>query len=420
MKIIQRVIKITAKGAKDFRKERKGLKTSDLSFAPLAASLRPLRLVFFITLFLTHHFGFSQSAESATLIVCPPSIPKSETASVKTIAAYINKHYTTEKEKITAIYCWLAHNIAYDVAKAAALISTSTESYDKEQAVKHTLKVRKGVCQDYAELMEALCRQCGIKVYPVYGIVRRQGQIGEAHAWIAAWIDRQWRIYDPTWGAGYVNDGVFTQQFNSEFYDISPKDAVKSHLPLDPMWQLLSYPISVESFYRGDFQENTSRKPFHFSDTIALFERQDTIQQCYDIMRRIEAGGIYNQATVDYLDHLNSIIENDKVDSFNDGVFAFNDAVAALNDYFNYFNRQFTPEKSKTEVVRMLRTAETGIQTAIQRFQSIKNPSPELLRNMNDIASKMKTMSQQLAEQNQFVEKYFNTDSAQRKMLFMK
>jgi hypothetical protein len=33
MKIIQRVIKITAKGAKDFRKERKGLKTSDLSFA---------------------------------------------------------------------------------------------------------------------------------------------------------------------------------------------------------------------------------------------------------------------------------------------------------------------------------------------------------------------------------------------------
>ena len=378
----------------------------------------PLRLIFFITFFLTHPFSFSQPSESATPIVCPTPIPQSETASVETIAAYINKHYTTEKEKITAIFCWLAHNIAYDVAKAADLSRSTTEDYDKSQAIRHTLKVRKGVCQDYAELMEALCEQCGITVQPVYGIVRRQEQIGEAHAWIVAWIDQQWRIYDPTWGAGYVNDGIFTQQFNDKFYDMSPKDAVKSHLPLDPMWQLLSYPVSVESFYRNDFQENTSRKPFHFSDTIALFERQDTIQQCYDIIRRIEAGGVYNQATVDYLNHLNSIIENDKVNTFNIGVHAFNNAVAALNEYSNYYNRQFTPEKEKAEVVQMLRTAETGIKTALQCFQSIKNPPPQLQQSMNDIASKMKTMSQQLAEHNRFVEKYFNTDSAQRKMLF--
>ena len=381
-------------------------------------SLRPLRLKILTLLFLLiPFFAFSQPPERDSL-VCPASIPESETVSVKTIAAYINKHHTTEAEKMTAIFCWLAHNIAYDVAKAANLSGSKTENYNKDQAIQHTLKVRTGVCQDYAELMEALCRQCGVKAYPIYGVARVLEQVGDAHAWIIAWIDQQWRIYDPTWGAGHVNDGVFIQQFNDEFYDMSPEDAVKSHLPLDPMWQLLSCPVSVEYFYHGDFQGDTLSQPFHFADTIALFERQDTITQCYSVIRRVEAGGIHNQATVDYLNYLNSIIENDKINSFNLGVRSFNNAVNALNEYSNYYNTQFTPEKSKSEVVQMLRKVESEIKNATQRFQNIKKPSPELQKSINDLSSKMKTMSQQLVEHNKFVEKYFNADTWQRKMLF--
>ena len=368
----------------------------------------------FLLLFLIFRCSFSQTAD----IVCPDAIPESATASVETIAAYINQHHTTEKEKMTAIYCWLAHNITYDVVKAATLSPSTTEDYDKDKAIRHTLKVRKGVCQDYSELMEALCRQCGVKAYPIYGIVRRLEEVGEAHAWVIAWTDRQWRIYDPTWGAGYVNNGVFSQKFNADFYDMPPKDAVKSHLPLDPMWQLLSHPVSAESFYRNDFQKNTSNATFHFSDTIALFERQDSVRQCYDAIRRIEANGVYNQATVDYLTYLNNIIENDKVDSFNDGIRSSNSAVTALNEFSNYFNRQFTPEKSQAEVVQMLLAVEVGIKTATQCFQTIKNPSSEMQRNINAIFSQMKTMSQQLAEYNAFVEKYFNTAPAQRAALF--
>jgi len=378
--------------------------------------MKIIQFVITITFLITLR-GFSQTAEKDS-IVCPPFIPETETASVKSIAAYITKHHTTEKEKITAIFCWLAHNIAYDVDKAAALSVSTSEDYNKSQAMQNTLKVRKGVCQDYAELMEALCQQCGIKAYSIYGIARVQEQVGEAHAWIIAWIDRQWRIYDPTWGAGHVNDDVFTQHFNDDFYDISPKDAIESHFSLDPMWQLLSYPISAESFYRSDFQGDSLSAPFHFSDTIALFERQDTIQRCYNVMRRVEAGGIHNQATIDYLNYLNSIIENDKVNTFNIGVRSFNSAVTSLNEYSNYYNRQFTPEKSKTEILQMLRAAESGIKTATQRFQSIKNPPPDMQQSINDITSKMKTMSQQLVEHNKFVEKYFNADAWQRKMLF--
>jgi len=374
-------------------------------------------IIIFI-LFLIFRCGFSQTTGENVKIICPEAIPESETASVETIAAYINQHHETDKEKITAIFCWLGHNIAYDVAKAADLSRSTTDFYDKGAAIRQTLTVRKGVCQDYAELMEALCEKCGIKVHPAYGIVRKQDQIGEAHAWIIAWIDRQWRVYDPTWGAGYVNDDVFYQRFDTKFYDMPPDSAIKSHFPLDPMWQLLQQPVSVESFYRGDFQENPSTPPFHFSDTIALFERQDSIEQCYNIIRRIEAGGVYNQATVDYLTYLNSIIENDKVRYFNQGVYAFNDAVAALNEFSYYYNTQFTPEKSRKEVEKMLSEAESGITTAMQNFHSIKNPSIAMFQNINELLSGMKTMSQQLAEHKKFVEKYFDAPPASRKMLF--
>ena len=363
--------------------------------------------IIFFVLFLIFHCSFSQTSEEAASNICPESIPESETASVETIAAYVNKHHETEKEKITAIYCWLGHNIAYDVAKAANPSRSSTDAYDKDEAIRQTLKVRKGVCQDYAELMEAVCGKCGIKVYSIYGIVRKQEQIGEAHAWIIAWIDRQWRIYDPTWGAGYVNDGVFTQRFDFKYYDMVPDSIIKSHLPLDPMWQLLTHPISVEAFYRGDFQENTSTPVFNFSDTIALFEQQDSIEQCYNVIRRIEAGGVYNQATVDYLTYLNTFIENDKVHTFNQGVYAFNEAVEALNEYSHYHNSQFNPKKSKEEVEKMLLKAELGIKTATQNFQSIKNPSAAMFQSINDLYSKMKTMSQQLAEHKKSVETHF-------------
>jgi len=372
----------------------------------------------FLIIFLIFLFGFSQTTDENTEMKCPDTIPESETTSIETIAAHINKHHKTEKEKITAIYCWLGHNLAYDIAKAAALPSSTTEFYDKGKNIRNTLAERKGVCQDYAELMETLCEKCGIKVFPVYGIARDQERIGEAHAWIAARIEDKWRIYDPTWGAGHINDGVFYQHFDFKFYDIPPKNAIQSHLPFDPIWQLLSYPVSVESFYHNDFQEELSQRYFNFSDTIALFLKKDSVQQVYDMMRRIETRGVYNQATVDYLTYLNTIIENEKVHYFNKGTLAFNEAVAALNDYSQHFNRQFTPEKSRETIEKMLITAEAEIKTAVQCFQSIKNPPAEMHQNILQLNSKINTMLQQLVEHKKFVEKYFNTTPALRKTLF--
>ena len=53
----------------------------------------------------------------------------------------------------------------------------------------------KGVCQDYAHLMIAVCRSAGLKARYVNGLLLGEG---ETHAWVEVHDGHCWRGYDPT------------------------------------------------------------------------------------------------------------------------------------------------------------------------------------------------------------------------------
>lgn len=54
---------------------------------------------------------------------------------------------------------------------------------------------RKGVCQDFAHLMIAMCRSLGIHARYVNGFIVGEGQ---THAWVEVSDGKVWRAYDPT------------------------------------------------------------------------------------------------------------------------------------------------------------------------------------------------------------------------------
>ncbi len=56
---------------------------------------------------------------------------------------------------------------------------------------------RKGVCQDYAHLMIALCRNRGIAARYVCGFMEGEG---ETHAWVEVFDGYGWTAFDPTHG----------------------------------------------------------------------------------------------------------------------------------------------------------------------------------------------------------------------------
>ena len=68
-------------------------------------------------------------------------------------------------------------------------------STDIDTPVAHVLASRKGVCQDFAHLMVALCRARGIAARYVCGFMEGEG---ETHAWVEVFNGYAWEGYDPT------------------------------------------------------------------------------------------------------------------------------------------------------------------------------------------------------------------------------
>ncbi len=67
---------------------------------------------------------------------------------------------------------------------------------------------RRGVCQDYAHILIALCRHNGIPARYVNGFIAGEG---ETHAWVEVFVENaengnEWRALDPTHG-NYVDYG---------------------------------------------------------------------------------------------------------------------------------------------------------------------------------------------------------------------
>jgi transglutaminase-like putative cysteine protease len=101
------------------------------------------------------------------------------------------------------IYKWITANIAYD---------TSNSMSDGDINPDVTYNRRKGVCEDYSGLFAYLAEKNGIDVeYVTSG----------THAWIETVVNSRRLYIDPTWGAGYVNNSVFTKQYKPAWFSYS-------------------------------------------------------------------------------------------------------------------------------------------------------------------------------------------------------
>lgn len=61
--------------------------------------------------------------------------------------------------------------------------------------LEEVLRMRKGVCQDYAHMMVAMCRQAGYAARYVCGLMMGEGQ---THAWVEVHDGQCWYAFDPT------------------------------------------------------------------------------------------------------------------------------------------------------------------------------------------------------------------------------
>ncbi len=175
--------------------------------------------------------------------------PAAVARSVPALAAYLAQAGADETTKARAIFRWIAGHIDYDVRGLRA-------GEPGDVSPEGVLRGGRSVCEGYARLAEALGAAMGLQVRVVpgwskgYGFTAGQRFDGPTnHAWNAVRIDGRWQLMDPTWGAGYLDQGSqFVRRFQ-EHYFLTPPDAfVFDHLPRDPQWQLLERPLSAAEY----------------------------------------------------------------------------------------------------------------------------------------------------------------------------
>ena len=187
------------------------------------------------------------------------------------LAAMLTRNYTTELEKVRAIYSWICQNIRYnaDIYKPLALrarfkpepIDTISEwkSADEMMAQK-VLRRGIAVCEGYARLFKVLCQYAGVEAVVLNGYVRTTydrspERFRTNHTWNAVRIDNAWHLVDATWGAGYMTYAdEFVQQQNDYYFLTPPEELIRDHYPEDLRWSLLAQPPTLAEFRKMPFK----------------------------------------------------------------------------------------------------------------------------------------------------------------------
>lgn len=157
------------------------------------------------------------------------------------------KNLGTDEEKFRALFRWVTHNVAYNLAARKA-------------TPKDVMKRKKAVCQGYSELLREMCLHASLKCEVVSGYAKSDAaEIGElnektSHAWNAIRLGAKWYLVDATWAAGHVYKRKFTRDFNEYYYLTDPDEFMYRHYPDNPDWFLTDTPISKKEFEKLPIQ----------------------------------------------------------------------------------------------------------------------------------------------------------------------
>lgn len=148
----------------------------------------------------------------------------------KVVNSLISKN-DSEREKIAKVYSWVTANISYDYdgLYSGNLTSYTWQQYPGSGAYK-TFVNKKGVCGDYAHLLEELLKYVGIEGSYIHGAV--SGSTAP-HAWNKVVLDGEELYLDATWDAGYGSGNgsgsVFTRATGTRYFLMPEKCMILDH-----------------------------------------------------------------------------------------------------------------------------------------------------------------------------------------------
>ncbi len=343
-------------------------------------------------------------------------IPQVNCSTVKELSNYIKQNFITHETQVRAIYVWIANNISYNVE---LLQQIKNKTINKPPEAEDVLKTRSAVCQGYSELFNAICKNIGINALIISGYTKQGGKVSPiSHAWVAVEQGGDWYLYDPTWGAGYVNNNVFTRRFNNAFYKQLPKDFIIDHMPFDPLYQFLLNPLKNNEFENGS--SSASKIMFNYKDSLKQYNLLSDNDKIQAEVKRIEIAGIDNDFIQERVSFLKkNILAYSSKNSAEESNKTFTLAINQLNNYFALKNLQFRTitDKDLSQLIDSIKNnymqARTLMSQAVAQNDAQQKAKTANLANLDQFWK-------QVDIENQFVKNYLSSNINVRKELFRK
>lgn len=362
-------------------------------------------------------------------VTAAPVIPEAELSTPVTLSHYLSAHTKSPREFVRQLYSWMVWNIGYDV------VNMYSPDYYKDtlDAAQKTLRNRIGVCQGYANLYYLVCKEAGIPVQLIGGYTKTYGKIDNAsHAWVAVQVDSTWYMTDPTWGAGVVNNNKFVRKPVDSYFLVAPSVFVATHMPFDPLWQLLEHPYRHEEFLDKYLKPVTGRALFNYKDSLAVYNTmKDDLLKYQLVVNRIEGAGITNQMISHELMYYKNLIRyiaenrqiaaaNKAIDEFNRSSSQYNRAVNLFNEYVQFKNNQFKPSKPDSEIKQMIDAVGRKLAESRKGLAGLNRSEETIRGSIGELEESLSTLEKRLSEEQAFVDKYIRTGKMFRKSLFYK
>ncbi len=196
------------------------------------------------------------------------SAPHHVQQDTRLLADYLTSPFSSDADKARAIFRWVTEHISYDTGAFFA----SARSHESPDDV---LRHRTAVCSGYALLFAELAGHAGIETEIIRGYSRGYGttsgdDIRSNHAWVGVRTDGNWKLVDPTWGAGYIDRDSrrFVRKFNEHYFFTPPEKLIFDHFPDNPEWQLLSPPLT-----KAEYRNQVLVRPAFFEHKLKMLNQ---------------------------------------------------------------------------------------------------------------------------------------------------
>lgn len=329
-------------------------------------------------------------------------IPDSSSISTDGIAGYVRSHFNNENDRTYAIYSWITGNIHYDVNNMFSIDFYQS----KNDVVSSVLKSKTGVCLHFADLFQEIANKSDIKTYVILGYTKQNGLIDHIpHAWCASMIDTIWYIFDPAWGSGYFQDNSFHMQRNLKYYKVEPSSSIKTHMPFDPIWQFLNYPITNHDFYNRNTSIDEKKSFFNYVDSIAKYDNESELEKLESSIYRIKQIGITNVLIYRELKYMSDEIMTKK---YNIAVNLYNESITQLNKSIMIWN-EFNPDKNTKTITQLLDSSEYSLTLCQYKLSLIKDPSGFIETSINQLYTLLEIVETSIKDLRSSIIKYLDT-----------